>query len=288
MDPGKEKKPFQHSSLAGGTRRIDAARSLMPSRPSNSMPLTLLVSGFICLASMSATLSGQSPDRSPAKPNPLLAHRIEFEEARRLVNGEDEGNLTRQIDRFTRTRLRSGQVIEIYYPLTVNGRGTRHRVSGYGMLYPSEAAYREATRPRHMLEELIPDGRAFLEQVPQLVGRLEKRLRLAPGRLEMSRAGLRRVDIFLRQHHANHTTAQTDPRLFQELTAYYGESLRRARQGQWKIREELVGETHRQTEPNIVTASGVELKPWSSVIRALYDEDNRGFGLARAFDNEQP
>lgn len=233
---------------------------------------------------------GLASGQAPPKSNPLLSQRISFEEARRLVANEDEGNLSRQDNRFSRTRLRSGQVVEVYYPLTMSSRtakGKRVTAPGYGVLYPSEAAFKEATRPRHMLEDLIPDGRAFLEQVPQLVARLEKRLRLAPGRLEYSRTGLRRVDVFLRNYHVSHTTAQTDPRLFQELTAYYGETLRRTRAGQWSIREERVGEIHRQAEPNLVFVSGArrdELKPWSSVIKALYDEDNRGAGLAKSFD----
>lgn len=243
------------------------------------LPGLFILVGLVCLV---ATASGQT-----TAGNPLLGHRISFDEAVRLVAGDDEGNLARQADRFTRTRLRSGQVVEIHYPLTVNGRPSRKSIPGYGMLYPSVAAYQEATRPRHMLEDLIPDGRRFIEQIPELIGRLEKRLRLTPGRLQFSRLGLRRIDGYLRLHHASHTTAQTDPRLFQELTAFYGEALRRDRNAQWKIREEIVGGTHRQTEPNIVTASGQELKPWSSVIRALYDEDNRGFGLTQSFDQER-
>lgn len=230
--------------------------------------------------------SGQTPPRS----NPILSQRIGFDEARRLVANEEEGNLSRQENRFSRTKLRSGQVVEIYYPLTLSARsakGRRVTAPGYGVLYPSEAAFKEATRPRHMLEDLIPDGRAFLEQIPQLVARLEKRLRLGQGKLEFTRAGLRRVDAFLRNYHYAHTTAQTDPRLFQELTAYYGETLRRARDGQWTIREERVGEIHRQMEPNLVfNSSGrrEELRPWSSIIKVLYDEDNRGAGLTKSFD----
>jgi hypothetical protein len=262
----------------------------MFTHPINPKSIVVLLFGLCGLFCLVAPASGQTT----GGPNPLLGHRISFEEAVRLVAGNDEGNLARQADRFTRTRLRSGQIVEIHYPLTVNGRPSRKSVPGYGMLYPSVAAYQEATRPRHMLEDLIPDGRKFIEQIPELIGRLEKRLRLTPGRLQFSRVGLRRIDGYLRHHHASHTTAQTDPRLFQELTAFYGETLRRGQNGhqnghqngQWKIREEIVGGTHRQTEPNIVTASGQELKPWSSVIRALYDEDNRGFGLTRSFDQE--
>lgn len=215
-----------------------------------------------------------------------LSRRISYEEARQLLTGEEEGNIARQPNRFTRTKLRGGQVIELYYPLKTQPAGGQAKpltVAGYGILYASEAAYREATRPRHMLEDLIPDGRAFVDQIPQLLARLEKRLGLRPGRLEYTRAGLRRIDAFLRNYHDGHTTAQTDPRLFQELTACYGEALRRARNGEWHIREEKVGATHRQAEPNLMI-DGREIKPWSSVINVLYDEEKRGTGLTRSFD----
>jgi len=226
---------------------------------------------------------------SPTRNDPILSQRISFEEARRLIENEEEGNLSRQPNRFTRTHLRSGQVIEVYYPLRLVSRASRSQrsaVPGYGVLYPSLAAYQEATRPRHMLEDLIPDGRAFVSQIPELIKRLEKRLRIAPGRLNTTPEGLRRVDQFLRLHHATHTTAQTDPRLFQELTAFYGETLRRAVGGEWRIDEESVGPTYRQTEPNLsLTGGGAprSQKPWSSVIQALYDEDRRGAGLSRSY-----
>jgi len=238
---------------------------------------------FLLLLSLSG-LSGEAAAQTSATASQSAGRRLGFDEALRLVTGEDEGNLAKQPGRFTRTRLKDGRIIEIFYPLTASGRSARHRVPGYGMLYASAEIFQEANRPRHMLEELLPNGRLFMEQIPQLITRLERRLRLAPGRLELTRAGLRRVDLFLRNHHASHTTAQTDPRLFQELTAYYGETLRLALAGQWKIDEERVSPTHRQAEPNLLIGKSRSLKPWSSVIRVLYDEDNRGFGLVRSFD----
>jgi hypothetical protein len=246
-----------------------------------SILLLLVLSVPTCLA---------QPAAVPPRTDPTLSRRISFEEARRLVEKEEEGNLSRQTNRFSRTRLRSGQVVEIYYPLAVVNRavrGQRSVVPGYGIFYPSLAAFEESTRPRHMLEDLIPDGQTFLSDILTLIERLEKRLRLAPGRLEPSPAGLKRVDQFLRIYHATHTTAQTDPRLFQELTALYGETLRRAVGGEWRIDEERVGRTHRQTEPNISLSGGGPprvLKPWSSVIQALYDEDRRGAGLGRSLE----
>ena len=243
---------------------------------------------LLVLALTRPEVAAQS-DSSATRQAPAPSQRISFEEARQLIENEEEGNLFRQPNRFTRTQLRSGQVVEIYYPLRVANRSSRNQrsaVPGYGVLYPSIAAYQEATRPRHMLEDLIPDGRAFVSQIPELIKRLEKRLRIAPGRLSATPDGLRRVDQFLRLHHATHTTAQTDPRLFQELTAFYGETLRQAVGGEWRIDEEPVGPTYRQAEPNLwLTGEGAprSLKPWSSVIQALYDEDRRGAGLSRSY-----
>ncbi|HKX32728.1 MAG TPA: hypothetical protein VJ302_33890 [Blastocatellia bacterium] len=228
-----------------------------------------------------------------AKSQTGASRRITFAEARRLLSGESEGNLAKTGNTFTRTKLTTGQVLEVYYPITAPaaaGRSGKPRsvtVAGYGVLYQSEASYNDASRPRHMLEDLIPDGKTLVTDVPQLVARLERRLGVGAGRLDYSRTSLRRLDGFIAGFHRSHTTAQTDPRLFQELTAYYGETLRRAINGEWQTREERLDESHVQVVPNISYSSGgktKDLKPWSSVIGALYDEDNRGVGLTKLFD----
>jgi hypothetical protein len=206
--------------------------------------------------------------------------------------GEAEGNLAHRPHSFTRTRLSTGQVLELYYPVTVPKRGakaTQAAAAGYGLLYASEADYREAHRPRHVLEDLIPDARVFIQDIPRLVARLQKRLRVGAQSLDYSRASLKRIDLYLAGYQRTHTTAETDPQLFQELTAYYGETLRRALQGEWRLQQERIDRTHVQTEPNIgFEASGLArtkvLKPWSSVLSALYDEDRRGIGLTAVFD----
>lgn len=212
--------------------------------------------------------------------------RLNLDQARRLVATTDEGNLLRQEGRYTRTRLSDGRIVEIYYPLTAGGRTTRHSAPGYGLLHQSEEAYRETIRPRHVLEELLPDAQEFISRVPQLIRQLERRLRLAPGQLELNRAGLRRIDRYLRRHHASHSTAETDPSLFQELTACYGETVRRAVAGHWSVHEEQVSPGRRQTEPNIVFGSDRKIRPWTTIIRALHDEDYRGTGLATCFDSD--
>jgi len=237
-------------------------------------------------------LAGGQNGNKKSGPAPAGPKRISFGEAIDLLQSESEGNLSHQPRRFSRTRLRDGRVLETFYPLTTSARSGKARritVAGYGILYESEAALRESNRPRHMLEDLIPDGNEIVNSLPELVARLEKRLGLARGRLDFTRASLRRIDVWLAGYQRSRTTAQTDPRLFQELTAYYGESLRRQINGRWVIHQEPVGEFHIQPEPNISYPSGGPsrlLKPWSSVISALYDEDNRGIGLTRVFDKD--
>ncbi len=242
---------------------------------------------IIYLLTTNSIIHGQQL-RPKSKPAP--SRRVSFAEAQKLLAGETEGNLSKQANRFSRTRLNTGQVLEVYYPLTAPGRSGKSKpvtVAGYGVLYESEAAFKDVTRPRHMLEDLIPDGQDLVANIPQLVARLEKRLRVGQGKLDYSRASLRRLDRYIAGYHSSHTTAQTDPKLFQELSAYYGETLRRALNGEWRMREERVGDIYIQTEPNIVFNSGSkskEIKPWSSVISALYDEDKRGIGLTKVFD----
>lgn len=244
--------------------------------------MTRIVFSFlVCALSVSVAFAQQSKAKSPSR-------KISFSEAQSLLASETEGNLTKQAGRFSRTKLSDGRVLEVYYPISTPNPAKRSRpitAPGYGVLFESEAAFDNATRPRHMLEDLIPDGRIFLENMPSIIGRLEKRV----GKLNYSRESLRKLDGLVAGFHSSHTTAQTDPKLFQEITAYYGETLRRAVNGEWKIREEKVGKTHIQTEPNIaiaVSGKTKEIKPWSSVTLALYDEEKRGLRLSKIFDTD--
>ncbi len=236
--------------------------------------------------------SFSQPSKNKTQTKTPSRRQISFAEAQRLLAYQNEGNLDKQPNKFTRTKLNSGQVLELYYPMTAQNPRRRSKTvtaPGYGVLYESEAAFKEATRARHVLEDLIPDGHKLVGAVPQLVARLEKRLRLGAGRLEYSRAGLKRVDAYLTGYVGSHSTMQTDPQLFQELPAYYGKTLRRALDGQWRVREDRVGGLDVQTEPNIVFNSGgrrKEIKPWSRIVTALYDEDKRGGGLVKVFDSD--
>jgi hypothetical protein len=223
------------------------------------------------------------PSRTPKRP---ALRKISFAEAQKLLVNENEGNLEKQPGKFSKTKLSGGQLLELYYPITAPDPRRRSRattVPGYGKLYESELAYKEANRVFHVLEDLIPDGHKLVGDVPQLVARLEKRLRLGVGKLDYSRVSLKRVDAYLAGYLRSHSTMQTDPQLFQELTAYYGETLRRAVGGEWRVRKD---EVFKYPEPNVIISGGrtKEIKPWSGLITILYDEEKRGAGLTKLFD----
>lgn len=259
---------------------------------------------LICCLSLlwvSVPVLSQAPKAAQPKAKPKSVggpRRLAFAEAQKLLGEAREGDLEtlRRRDQvtYTRTTLTNGQVLELFYPVTTNQPGKAGRkprtttVPGYGVLYESLAAYLEDKRPRHALEGLIPDGHTFVTAVPQLSARLEKRLRR--GRLDFSRASLRKLDAFVAAYRSNHLSSETDAALFQELTAYYGEVLRRALNAEWQVLNERVGKTqHVQTEPNLrFTPNGalrsLIIKPWGSVFNALYDEAQQGGAVTRAFD----
>jgi hypothetical protein len=248
--------------------------------PSQIARLSLIAAILILPLNINSLSQPSINQRRPAP------RKIGFAEAQKLLANENEGNLSKQPGKFSRTKLSGGQVLELYYPITAPDPRRKLRpttVPGYGMLYESELAYKEANRVPHVLEDLIPDSHRLVGEVPQLVARLEKRLRLGAGKLDYSRASLKRVDAYLAGYLRSHSTMQTDPQLFQELTAYYGETLRRAVGGEWRVREDKVS---KYPEPNIIIGGGgtKEIKPWSGLITILYDEEKRGAGLTKLFD----
>lgn len=240
-----------------------------------------LIAAFLILPIEINSLS--QPSKTPKRSGP---RKISFAEAQKMLTNEAEGNLSKQPGKFSRTKLNGGQVLELYYPITAPDPRRKLRpttVPGYGMLYESELAYKDANRVPHVLEDLIPDSHQMVGDIPQLVERLEKRLRLGASKLDYSRASLRRVDTYLAGYLRSHSTMQTDPQLFQELTAYYGETLRRAVGGEWRVRKDGV---FKYPEPNIIISGGgaKEIKPWSGLVTILYDEEKRGAGLTKLFD----
>jgi hypothetical protein len=231
------------------------------------------------------------PQLQPAPAKSGGAQRLAFEEGRRLLEGEREGNLNSRPGAYSQTRLRDGRVLELFYPLTSPASSrTKKRaigVPGYGLLYASESAYAEAQRPRHILEDLMPDAQHFVGEIPDLIARLEKRLRTGARHLDYSRASLRRIDAYLAAYRRSHTTADTDPAFFQEVTAYYGEVARRELNAEWRVRGESIAQKRVQQVPNIgfdKNGARRDLKPWSSVLNVLYNEDQRSLTLAAAYD----
>ena len=247
---------------------------------------------FCLLLIFSTSLFAQT--KAPAKPGPQSPpQRLTFDEARALLVGESEGNISSRPGAYSETRLRNGQVLELYYPIGVQKSSTKTRtvrtggVAGYGVLHESYTAYDEARRPKHILEELLPDGQNFVSQVPVLVARLEKRLRVANGALDFSKSSLRKLDSYVASYRRTHTTADTDPALFQELTAYYGEVLKRELAGEWRTRNESIAQKRAQQVPNVtfqLNGASRELRPWSSMLDVLYNEDQRSLSVTAAFN----
>jgi hypothetical protein len=236
----------------------------------------------------------RSKNRPALKPAPIK--RLAFAAAQKLLEGETEGNLqkqmTREIVTFTLTKLSGGQVIELYYPVTSNIPSARVKmatVPGYGVWYESEAVYQEAKRPRHALDGVLPETNVFIEQVPQLVARLEKRLHT---KLDYSRASLKRLDSLVAGKQGLLAPTELDDRLFQEVLAYYGEVLRRALPyGEWKATTEAYGKNYTREVPGLrYLMKSVNLfkvlKPGTSVMSAFYDEKTRGTSITVAFDKD--
>ena len=230
-------------------------------------------------------VSGSSAQQSKSSSSP---RRLSFAEGQKLLVNEKEGNLDKQPGKFTRTKLNDGRVLEMFYPLTASSaarKGKPLSVPGYALLYDSDAAFKETTRPRHALEDLIPDGRVFVGSVQMHVMKLEKRV----GKLDFTRSSLRRLDNLIAGYHTSHTTAQTDQQTFQQVTAYYGEMLRRELKAEWKAREVKLGLARVQVEPNLeFIASGKpkEIKPWSTVLHAMSNEDSRGVRLSKLYEDD--
>ena len=250
----------------------------------NRFAVRLLAALSLLSAFVTAAPAQQIKSASRSTPS----RRISFAEAQKLLANETEGNLSKQPGKFTRTKLSDGRVLELFYPITVSvpsRKGKTATAPGYGVLYESEASFKETNRPHHALEDLIPDGRVFVGMVPMHVMKLEKRV----GKLDYSRGSLLRLDGLLAGYLASHTTAQIEQPFFQQVTAYYGEVLRRELKGEWKVREVKLSVARVQTEPNIEFVSGgkaKEFKPWSTVLKAMANEDLRGTKLSKLFDDE--
>ena len=75
--------------------------------------------------------------------------------------------------------------------------------------------------------------------------------------------------------------------MFQQVTAYYGEVLRRETGGEWVVSNESIAQKNIQRVPNIRferNGAWIERRPWSTVLNILSNEDNRNPSLATAWD----
>lgn len=265
------------------------SRIVLPTMNSRRLKVAL---SFCVLMSWSVSVFAQAAKTTAPPATPRRSpQRLTFDEARALLAGESEGNISSRPGAYSETRLRNGQILELYYPMgnqsSSKSRGGKPGVAGYGVLHESVTAYEEARRPRHALEELLPDGQSFVAQVPTLIAKLEKRLRVANGTLDYSRSSLRRLDAYVASYRRTHTTADTDPALFQELTAYYGEVLKRELAGEWFTRSENIAQKRAQQVPNVafqMNGASREVRPWSSMLDVLYNEDQRTLSITAVFN----
>jgi hypothetical protein len=137
---------------------------------------------------------------------------------------------------------------------------------GKGRLYESidelramiDETERKARRGPQSICSDLPQGQNFAEQVPELVRQLATLLKIEPAELDGSEASLDKVDKGLRrlQRHKILT-----PEVFAPLTAYVGEVIRSATQGQWEMRRG--SHVDRTWEPWIVDSSGRSCAPFS-------------------------
>jgi hypothetical protein len=136
---------------------------------------------------------------------------------------------------------------------------------GNGRLYESkkalqamldEGARRAARGPESLCHD-FPQGRAFAEQIPQLVRQLAKELHLDPAQLDGSEKSLDKVDKALWRMNPERALS---PEVFAPLTAYVGEVLRKATQGRWEMRR--ASDADKTWEPWIVDPSGRSCPPF--------------------------
>lgn len=136
---------------------------------------------------------------------------------------------------------------------------------GKGRLYASKDELRtmlgEVERkaehgPKSVCRDL-PQGEDFVEQVPQLVAKLPRLLKLNSADLDGSESSLDKVDKALRRLRPQQLLT---PEVFGPLTAYVGEVLRNKTKGRWEMRRAT--DADRTWEPWIVDSSGLSYAPF--------------------------
>lgn len=147
----------------------------------------------------------------------------------------------------------------------VNGGALLLFENGKGRLYESRSELRailhelerEARRGPKSVCHALPQGEKFAEQVPELVHKLATLLKVELALLDRTEVSLDEVDKGLRRLRPQKILT---PEVFAPLTAYVGEVIRNATQGQWEMRR---GSDADQTwEPWIVDPSGRSCAPF--------------------------
>jgi hypothetical protein len=131
------------------------------------------------------------------------------------------------------------------------------------------------------VSKVIPDLKQFIQEAPALAEALVHRL---TGKLDYSPESLKRVDDFVlkKSYRRSKPWAKKEVRrLAQQLTAYYGEVLRRASGGKWDILEGSGGTPHPAVVLSVEDKEQVEY-PFVRVNK-LWSERQRADGLAVRF-----
>lgn len=128
------------------------------------------------------------------------------------------------------------------------------------------------------LPEVIPDPLRFIQEAPALAELLARRFK---EKLDYSPESLKLVDDFILKKSYRRPepwVREADRQLVRELTAYFGEVLRRQLQGEWVVLEGSGGALH----PAVVfTVGGVKQDAWPFArIIKLWVERVRADGLA--------
>lgn len=125
-------------------------------------------------------------------------------------------------------------------------------------------------KPRHMLDDRMPEGATFVEQVPALVDELAEKLDIPRAALDASIESLAAVDAAVRKRRPRRCL---EAPIFSALVAYVGEVMRKHTGGRWELRPS--GDVH---EPWIV-AGGAWLAPFAVVFRELAEPHAGGCSI---------
>ncbi len=122
----------------------------------------------------------------------------------------------------------------------------------------------------HVLADRIPDARAFITDIPSLVGRLAADLGIPADQLDFSDDSLKQIDqkVFKEVGREHFLTSARFP----HLVAYIGEYIRR-RTGPFSKWDSRLSQDGRVWEPWVVDANGNAYNPFILVYEELHECD---------------